>query len=82
MMEFAVFWVVPCSVVVGYQHFRGLCSLRLQGSALVSNHHTTQCNNPENHKFHLHCCENLKSHEIYDVIKTEICKTFHCAVIR
>jgi len=28
---------------------------------LVSNHHTIQCNNPENHKFYLHCCGNLKS---------------------
>jgi hypothetical protein len=27
-----VFWVVTqCSVVVGYQHFRGLCRLHLQG---------------------------------------------------
>jgi len=31
-LEFVVFWVVvPCSVVVGYQHFRGLCCLPLQG---------------------------------------------------
>jgi hypothetical protein len=28
MFQFKVFWVVmPCSVVVGYQHFRGPCCL-------------------------------------------------------
>jgi hypothetical protein len=31
-IEFIFFWVVaPCSVVVGYQHFRGLSFLHLQG---------------------------------------------------
>jgi len=31
-MDFVVFWVVvPCNVVVGYQHFRGPCCLHLQG---------------------------------------------------
>jgi hypothetical protein len=30
--EFMVLWVVaPCSVVDGYKHFRGPCSLHLQG---------------------------------------------------
>jgi hypothetical protein len=27
---------------------------------LVPNHHTKWHNNPENHEFYLHCCENLK----------------------
>jgi hypothetical protein len=30
-----VFWVVtPCSVVVGYQHFRGSCCLQLHGEEM------------------------------------------------
>jgi len=29
---------------------------------MVPNHHTTWHQNPENHEFYLHCCENLKSH--------------------
>jgi len=30
MIKFVIFWlVVPCSDVVGYQHFGGLCCLRL-----------------------------------------------------
>jgi hypothetical protein len=32
MFNVEVFWVVtPCSVVVGYQHFRGPCCLKLEG---------------------------------------------------
>jgi hypothetical protein len=31
-IEFMVFWIfVPYSVVVGYQYFKGLCCLSLQG---------------------------------------------------
>jgi len=32
MFQVKVFWVVtPCSVIVGYQHFRSPCCLHLQG---------------------------------------------------
>jgi hypothetical protein len=56
-----VLWVVvPCSVVVGYQRFGELKMETAQCSKmLVSNHHTTWCNNLENHEFCLHCHENL-----------------------
>jgi hypothetical protein len=27
---------------------------------VVPNHHTTRCNNPENHDFYIHCCGNLR----------------------
>jgi len=30
-IEFVVFWVVLCSMVVGYQCFEGLCNHHLQG---------------------------------------------------
>jgi hypothetical protein len=45
-IEFMVFWVAaPCSVVVGYQHFRGpsVSILRIN-----LNCHTAWYNNPEN----------------------------------
>jgi hypothetical protein len=42
---------------------------------LVSNHHTTQ--NPENHKFYLHCHENLKSWTITVFIHRACVKNNH-----
>jgi hypothetical protein len=58
-IQVKVFWVVmPCSVVVGYQHFRGPCCLDLQGDEdggskvlkkLLSNHNTEDLN------LNLHC---------------------------
>jgi hypothetical protein len=57
-IEFSVFLVVkPCSVVVGYQRFgRPVTSTLTMEAArsyetVASNHHTTQHNNPDNHKF-------------------------------
>jgi hypothetical protein len=37
MFQVEVFWVVVmlCSVVVGHQHFRGLCYLHFQGEVAV-----------------------------------------------
>jgi hypothetical protein len=65
-----LFWVlIPCSVVVEYQHFRGSCCFHLhfilkmeaaQFSKMVSYHNTTWNQNPENLNLNLHCCENLK----------------------
>jgi len=55
-----VFWIVMlCSIVVGYQCFRSLCSLHLQGEILLSSctpaqHYNTELN------LNLHCCENIK----------------------
>jgi hypothetical protein len=44
MIQVEVFWVVKsCSVVTGYQRFRGPCCLHLQ----VSYHNATQCHNPQ-----------------------------------
>jgi len=35
VIQIEVFWVVmPCSVVVGYQNFRGLCCLHLQEGSM------------------------------------------------
>jgi len=46
MFPFEVFWVVtPCSVVVGYQRFRGPCCLHIKG--VLSYHNTTRHHNPE-----------------------------------
>jgi hypothetical protein len=46
MFQVELFWVVtPCSVVIGYQRFRGPCFLHLQGE--VSYHNTTERHNPE-----------------------------------
>jgi hypothetical protein len=50
MFKVEVFWVVmPCSVMVGYQHFRGPCCLHVQGEVAgmggnsidISLHHFT-----------------------------------------
>jgi len=56
-IQVKVFWVViPCSVVVGWQYFTGLCCLHLQGwtwrkqrssEMLLSYHNTIWCQNPE-----------------------------------
>jgi len=36
------FWVMmPCSVVVGYQHFRGSCCLHLQREPTTTLHNVT-----------------------------------------
>jgi hypothetical protein len=43
MFQVDVFWVVtPCSVVSGYQRFRGPCCLHFQGETLVSYHNATR----------------------------------------
>jgi len=43
MFQVEVFWVVtPCNDVVGYQCFRDLCCLHLQGEVSLRTVHTTQ----------------------------------------
>jgi len=62
-MNFVVFWfVVPCRVVVGHQHFggpvvpssSGPSTLKIEtvcfSETLVSNHHITRNNNAESHE--------------------------------
>jgi hypothetical protein len=45
MFQVEVFWVwILCSVVEGYQHFRGPCCFHLQGEPEPQ---TIQCHNPE-----------------------------------
>jgi len=60
-----VLGVMPCSVAVGYQHFRGPCCLQLRDEVhseiLVSYHNTTQHHNIEYLNSNLHCHENLES---------------------
>jgi len=47
-VQVEVFWVVTsCSVVAGYQRFRGSCCLHLQGVTVVSYHNTTRRHNTE-----------------------------------
>jgi len=62
-IDFVVFWVVvPCNVVVGYHLFGGLkyfsSALKMEATwssdTLVSTHHTTWHDNPENHEFQAH----------------------------
>jgi hypothetical protein len=49
-----VSWVViPCSVVVCYHWFKGLCCLFPEDGGSID---------PEDHGLTLHCCENLISH--------------------
>jgi hypothetical protein len=52
-IEFMVFWfLMLCSVVVGYQCFAGLkMEAAWSSETLESNHHTTWCNNPESYEF-------------------------------
>jgi hypothetical protein len=56
-IEFVVFWVAALCVVAGYQ-----CDAKYWAAwyckMMVSNHHTTQHNNPEKHKF---CSKRSKS---------------------
>jgi len=47
--------VTPCSVVVGYQRFRGPCCLHLRGETSASYHNTTWLHNAE----HLDICRQL-----------------------
>jgi hypothetical protein len=70
-----VLWVVvPCSLVGGYQHFRGNCPLHLQSTSsvlkmkvicpsktLVTTYRTTRRPNPEDQNLHYHSFENLRS---------------------
>jgi hypothetical protein len=65
-IQVEVFWVVmPCTVVVVYQHFRGLCfTLKMEtvwtSEMLVYYHHTTQYHIPEDLDLNHHCHEILK----------------------
>jgi len=65
-----VFWAeMPCSDVVGCQHFGGPCCFYLtlkmetaiSSESLISYHITTWHHNPEDHNLNLYCHENLKS---------------------
>jgi hypothetical protein len=64
-LQVMAFWFVMLyNVVVGYQCFWG---------PLVSKHHATWCNNPENHDLYLHRHENLKS-------RIRVCFTEDCTL--
>jgi hypothetical protein len=68
-----VFWLVtPNGLVSEYQCFGGMYCLSTTSAlkmkalcsseVLVTTHKSTQCYNPEDRHWHLHCCENLESH--------------------
>jgi hypothetical protein len=66
VFQVEVFCVVtPCSVVVGYQHFRGLCCLHLQGEVkmeAVKCWYTTTLNSTWHHNpedLDLKCCMSI-----------------------
>jgi hypothetical protein len=62
----AVFWlVIPCSDVVGYQLFGGLCCLHSFRGSLVSYHTTIRCHKPGYCVLYIHYCENFKSRISY-----------------
>jgi hypothetical protein len=77
-LKMTVFWyVVPCSLVEVYQHFRGACCLHNQGDVAlmmeaastpetsVNFYQTIWCNIPEDSHLHTHHHENLNLIEIY-----------------
>jgi hypothetical protein len=67
-MLIVVIWVMPCSLVSGYQHF-GRLYHHLKGTVssemLIIAYRTTWCHNSEDYNQLLHCCDNLKSQMFY-----------------
>jgi hypothetical protein len=65
-VHFMVFWVMTlCSDVVGYQHFGGHFTLKMEAAwpsrMFASYPITSWFHNPENHDMNLQCCENEES---------------------
>jgi hypothetical protein len=66
---------MSCSIVEGYQLFRGSCCLHLHPEAwscitMVCYHNTTQHHKPENLDLNLHCHVNFKPHiNVYSMLK-------------
>jgi hypothetical protein len=84
-IQIVVFWIVMlCSVVIGYQHFRGPCWHHLHtyngGSMVHQNtglYHTTHHHNPEDLDLNHHHCENLISCTI-----TLVVQGFFCSLVQ
>jgi hypothetical protein len=52
--------MMPCIIVIGYQHFRGPCCLHHQGKASQPRKPQIESSLPENIKYHMKiCCFNF-----------------------